>query len=299
MRLQRGVNATQVNQNAQHKLFVEGKDNQEIDPIIIKELLDNNDLTAVGVSTMGGCDNVRSAAQALIREYPSYYFLIDRDDQDPETVERSWQRFPNRDDYNMLIWHKRELENYFIDPDYIQKSSFLKSTTDIRKHILDECNRWIFLDAANLTLYSISRELRKTLPISHFRNRDEFRDQNAGILKLESLSIRMNDRKISIINILEQDTVKQIYLNFIQELSGGIIPLQYGSGSWLERMSGKEIFRAISNQCFEVRDLEGNLVKGKEQNKIIARELVKLPLEQQPSDFQQLISLLQNKIVSF
>jgi len=299
MRLQRGVNATQVNQDAQHKLFVEGKDNQEIDPIVIKELLDNNDLTAVGVSTMGGCDNVRSTAQALINEYPSYYFLIDRDDQDQETVNKSWQNFPNPDEYNMLIWHKRELENYFIDPDYLKKSTYLKSEINIRQSILDECNLRVFLNAANLTLYSIKRELRKPLPIRHFKNPDEFRDQNAGTLKLEGLAEAMDDRKMSVTTVLEKNAVNQQYIEFIQELSGGTIPLQYGSGSWLDRMSGKEIFGVIANQCFEVRSLAGNLVTGKEKNKIIAKELTKLSLEEQPSDFQELIRLLKNKVGEF
>ena len=299
MRLQRGVDATQVNQKAQHKLFVEGKDNQEIDPIVIKELLHNNGLTPVGVSTMGGCDNVRSAAQALMKEYPSYYFLIDRDDQDQETVDKSWQSFPDPDEYNMLIWHKRELENYFIDPDYIQKSSFLKSDIDIQQRILDECNLRIFLDATNLTLYSIQRELRKPLPIQRFRNPDEFKDQNAGTLKLEGLAAAMDDRKISVDTVLKKDAVNQRYIEFIKELSSGTIPLQYGSGSWLERMSGKEIFGVIANQCFEVKDVEGNLVRGKERNKIIAKGLVKLPVEQQPSDFQTLVSLLQKKVGIF
>jgi hypothetical protein len=299
MRVESGVNATQVNQDAQHKLFVEGKDNQEIDPIVIKELLDNNNLTAVGVSTMGGCDNVRSAAQALMKEYPSYYFLIDRDDQDQETVDRSWQSFPNPDEYNMLIWHKRELENYFIDPDYIKKSPRLKPEINIEQRILDECNLRIFLDAANLTLYSIKRELRKTFPIRHFKNPDEFRDQNAGTLKLNGIAAAMGERKISVTTVLEKDAVNQRYIEFIQELSGGIIPLQYGSGSWLERMSGKEIFRAIANQCFEVKSLQGQLVTGKDKNKIIAKELTRLPLEQQPADFQRLVSLLQNKVGRF
>ena len=299
MRVERGVNATQVNQDAQHKLFVEGKDNQEIDPIVIKELLDTNNLTAVGVSTMGGCDNVRSAAQALIKEYPSYYFLIDRDDQDQETVDRSWQSFPNPDEYNMLIWHKRELENYFIDPDYIKKSPRLKPQINIEERILDECNLRIFLDAANLTLYSIKRELGKTFPIRHFKNPDEFRDQNAGTLKLNGLAATIDDRKISVTTVLEGNAVNQRYLEFIQELSGGTIPLQYGSGSWLERMSGKEIFRAIANQCFEVEGAQGQLVTGKEKNKIIAKELTRLPLEQQPVDFQRLVSLLQNKVGIF
>jgi hypothetical protein len=299
MRLQRGGNATQVNQNAQHKLFVEGKDNQEIDPFVIKELLDSNELMAVGVSTMGGCDHVRSAAQALIYEYPCYYFLIDRDDQPQETVNRSWQSFPNPDQYNMLIWHKRELENYFIDPAYLEKSSFLKPEINIRQRILDECNRWLFLDAANLTLYSISRHLPKSLPIRHFKDRDEFKNQDEGLLKLGDLSTVINDIKTSVTTNLERDAIKQLYLGFIEELSGSTIPLQYGSGAWLARMSGKQIFRAIANQCFLVPDLEGNIVTGKEQNKAIARELVKLPLQQQPEDFQQLVSLLKSKVVAF
>jgi hypothetical protein len=298
MKLQRGINATQVNQNARHKLFVEGKDNQEIDPIVIKELLDNNNLTAVGVSTMGACDNVRSAAQALIKEYPSYYFLIDRDDQNQENIDKSWQDFPNPDKYNMLIWHKRELENYFIDPGYINQSIYLKPGIDIQNSILDECNLRLFLDAANLTLYSISRELRRPLPIPHFKNPAEFKDKDAGILKLDGLSA-MSEKQASVATVLEQDTVKNRYSEFIEELSGGIIPLRYGLGSWLERMSGKEIFRVLANQCFEVKDLEGNLVKGKEQNKIIAKELVKLPIQEQPQDFQNLVKLLHNKVGGF
>ena len=109
----------------------------------------------------------------------------------------------------------------------------------------------------------------------------------------------MQDRQISVDTALKKDAVNQRYIEFIEELSGGTIPLQYGSGSWLERMSGKEIFGVIANQCFEVKDVEGNLVRGKERNKIIAKGLVKLPVEQQPSDFQTLVSLLQKKVGIF
>ena len=79
MKFQRGGDATQVLQTAKHKLFVEGKDNQAIDPTVIQELLNNNELTAIEVQAMGSSDNVRSAAQALIHQHQSYYFLIDRD----------------------------------------------------------------------------------------------------------------------------------------------------------------------------------------------------------------------------
>jgi hypothetical protein len=296
MQLQRGVDPTLVNQNAKHKLFVEGKDNQEIDPVVIKHLLENNDLTAIRIESMGGCDNVRSAAQALIYQHPSYYFLIDRDDQSQETVDKSWQSFPNPDEYNMLIWHKRELENYFIDPEYIQASTFLKPDTDIRQIILDKCNGRLFLDAANLTLLSISRELRKPLPIEHFRNQQEFKDQEAGLLKLKSLSPRIDERKVSMTAILDENKIDRIYQDFIEELSGGHIPLKYSVGSWLERMSGKEVFRVIANRCFLVKDTEGNIVQGKEQHKAIAKQLAGLPLESQPTDFQQLVNLLKKKV---
>jgi hypothetical protein len=296
MRFQRGGDATQVLQAAKHKLFVEGKDNQEIDPAVIHELLNNNDLTAIEVQPMGGCDNVRSAAQALIHQHPSYYFLIDRDDQNQATVEQSWVKFPDPTAFNMLIWRKRELENYFIDPDYIGMSSFLKPDINVRQRILDVCCSRLFLDAANLTLLYLSRELRRPLAIGHFANPEHFKDEGEGISQLEQLAGQLEDKKTSVVAVLEKGFVKQKYSNFVNELSGGVYPLQYGSGTWLERMSGKEIFRVIANECFQVRNASNALLRGKEQNKQIAKELVSLPLEQQPSDFQGIVKLLKIRI---
>jgi hypothetical protein len=298
MKLQRGVDATEVLQKAKHKLFVEGKDNQEIDPVVIQELFNNNELTAIEVQAMGGCNNVRSAAQALIHQHSSYYFLIDRDDQNQTTVKESWLKFPDPNSYNMLIWRKRELENYFIAPEYIGKSSFLKPNVNINQRILKECNRRLFLDAANLTLYALSRDLQKPLNIKHFAEPDQFQNVNDGLLHLEQLS-GLVDKKTEVDNILKNDTVKELYVDFIKELSGGFLPLQYDSGTWLARMSGKEIFRVIANECFQVRDAANNLLTGKEQNKQIARQLAKLPLAQQPADFQELVDLLKKRVNSF
>lgn len=296
MRFQRGVDATQVLQGAKHKLFVEGKDNQEIDPAVLHELLNNNDLTAIEVQSMGCCDNVRSAAQALIHQHPAYYFLIDRDDQDQAIVDQSWDRFPDPNAYNMLIWRKRELENYFIDPDYIGKSTFLKPDIDVGQRILDVCSNRLFLNAANLTLLYLNRELRRPLTISHFANPEHFKNESDGVLQLEQLAGQLELKKISVAGSLEKDFVKQKYLNFINELSGGIYPLKYGSGTWLERMSGKEVFRVIANECFQVRDTSNALLRGKEQNKQIAKELVNLPLSEQPADFQDIVRLLKKRI---
>jgi len=295
MKLQRGVNSERVLQGAQYRLFVEGNNDQEIDPNVIQELLNENELTEIKVEVMGACDNVRSASQALIKHHPLYYFLIDRDDQELVKVEDSWRKFPDPDQYNMIIWRKRELENYFIDPAYIQKSSFLKPSANIRQRILKECRRRIFLDAANLTLHFLSRTLRQPLAIEHFKQPEDFKNENAGLTQLEQLS-KLTDKKTQVINILEQNSVKTIYCDFVIELTGGVQPLQYGSGTWLERMSGKEVFRVIANECFEVRDASNNILRGKEQNKQIAKQLVKGLLADQPADFQELVQILKRRV---
>ncbi|MFY9259803.1 MAG: hypothetical protein WAO71_04760 [Gallionella sp.] len=290
MILQRGAGVPRANH-----LFVEGKDNTEIDPVVMMDLLINNELTQIAVSAMGSCGNVRSAAEALISHHPTYYFLIDRDDRDAQTVDESWNNFSAPLSHNMLIWRKRELENYFIDPDYIGKSSFLRENTDIKTKVLIECNRRLFLDAANLTLLRTNRELQKPLRIDHFRKPEDFKNIDDGVLQLKGLT-GFEDRRNSDEANLTNSNVTAVYSDLVGNLSGGVFPLQYGSGTWLEQMSGKEIFRSIANECFKVRNRDGQLVIGKEQNKVIAKELVKLPIEQQPEDFQKLVSLLKERV---
>ncbi len=232
MRLQRGVDASRALQGAQHKVFVEGKDD-EIDPIVIGELLRANDLAQVEVRPMGGCDNVRSAAQALIRLHPSYYFLIDRD---------------------------------------------------------------VYLDAANLTLMDLHLELRKPFA-KHFRNPSDFSSEKEGESCLISLSC-VSEKSDNIVNILCKTSIQRKYKDFVEELTGGVYPLQYGSGSWIERMSGKEIFRAIAKSCFRVTDRDGKPLQGKEQHNEIAKALLSLPLAEQPEDFRKLFELLKERVMS-
>ena len=296
MKAQSGVDATRILQNAKHTLFVEGKDGQQIDPLVMKQLLVSNELTSVEVQPLGACDNVRSAAQALILQHPSYYFLIDRDDQNHETVEQSWNAFPDPAKHNMLIWRKRELENYFIDPEYLSKSKFLKPGVDLRLEILADCSKRLFLDCANLTLLAISRELNRPLAISHFANPNHFTDRHAGEAALGRLTPQLENRKDENGAALDSSHVNQLYCIFVDELSGGLPALQYASGTWLERMSGKEIFNNIANRCFTVSDNEGKLLIGKEKSKAIATDLVRLPLDQQPSDFRDIVDLLRIRL---
>ena len=295
MNFQRGVDATQVLLGSKHKVFVEGSSDEKIDPVVISELLKENGLPQIEVRSMGGCDNVRSAAQALIHDHPSYYFLNDRDDQHQDIVEASWSNFPNPDTHNMLIWHKRELENFFIDPDYICKSKWLKVTPNtLRQRIIKEFNRRIFLDAANLTLSALKRSIRIQFA-PDFSNLAQFMTKADGARILDE-SPELEEKRNSFTTIFEKNKVNKIYSDFVLELSGGNLPLQYGSGNWIERMSGKEVFRSIAGSCFRVEAADGTILQGKEQNKQIVKQLLELPLNQQPHDFQLLVSLLENRI---
>lgn len=297
MKVNVGGEAERVLQSAQHRVFVEGSQDEEIDPVVIRELLRNNGLSQIDVRPMGGCDHVRSAAQALIHDHPSYYFLVDRDDQDHDTVEQSWSNFPNPDTHNMVIWRKRELENYFIAPDYIERSSFLKlPIANIRQRILDECNRRIFLDAANLTLSALKRGIRKQFP-SDFSDPTQFQTEADGARQLET-SPGLEDQRRLAAGLFEKDAVNGIYSGFVRELSDRRLPLEYGSGTWLERMSGKEIFHSIAGLCFRVPAADGRILLGKVQNNEIAKELLALPLDQQPDDFQHLFRLLEARVKS-
>lgn len=297
MKVHVGGEAERVRQSAQHRVYVEGSHDEAIDPIVIKELLRNNGLTQIDVLPMGACDNVRSAAQALIHDHPSYYFLIDRDDQDHETVDLSWNNFPNPDTHNMVIWRKRELENYFIAPDYIERSSFLSVPIEnVRQRILDECNRRIFLDAANLTLAALKRGIRKQFP-SDFGDPAQFQTEADGARQLETSPGLEEHRKL-VADLFEKNVVNRIYSGFVLELSDSRLPLEYGSGTWLERMSGKEIFHCIAGPCFRVEAADGTILQGKVQNNEIAKALLALPLDQQPEDFQHLFRLLRARVKS-
>jgi hypothetical protein len=291
-----------IEQSNQHTLFVEGANEQEIDAIVLQELLKNNSLGFVKVQTMGACDNVRSAAQALIAHHPNYYFLIDRDNQDQKTVDDSWNKFPDPNAFNMLIWHKRELENYFIDPEYLAKSIYLKSNLNppLEQRILEYCNSRLFMEAANLTLSYLKNKLRevsitKTI-FKDFGNSALFNNEVNGWLQLEQRSNALDNTLAQIqSDFLDKHGIENIYKEFIKELSGGLPVLQYDCGSWLERMSGKEIFRHIANQCFEIDDAN-RILSSKEKNNQIAKQLVKLPINQQSDDFQKLVEILKNRI---
>jgi hypothetical protein len=58
-------------------------------------------------------------AHALYQYHHDYYFLIDRDHHNDEEIEQYWEKFPDESTDNPLIWRRREIENYFLIPEYL------------------------------------------------------------------------------------------------------------------------------------------------------------------------------------
>lgn len=297
MKVIKGVDASEALQRARHKVFVEGSNDEAIDPIVITALFRRNELSVVDVCPMGCCENVRNAAYAMIRHHPSYYFVIDRDDQSEQQVDESWDSFPNSEKANLVIWRKRELENYFIDPNYISKSRWLrrgKDRCDIENIVQRVANSRVFLDAANLTLLSLHRFMREPI-CEHFKNISNFSSKDDGEMMLRELR-ELNLKIQDISNKLSSSFVVEKYEEFVDMLTDGCYPLEFGRGKWLELMSGKEIFKCISGECFSVLDRNGHPIQGSKRNIEVAKELLQLSLDEQPSDFKMLVEKIRKVI---
>ncbi len=112
--------------NAGHILYVEGKPDS-IDVRVLSAIL------PVSVRPMGASFYIKSTAESLYKTHPKYYFLIDRDHYDDEMVEKYWAGFPSADTPNLLIWRKKEIENYFLDPTYLEQSSYFNRKSKKRR----------------------------------------------------------------------------------------------------------------------------------------------------------------------
>lgn len=294
MNVQTGVSSSQVLRGAGHVVFVEGGSDDAFDPTVIRELLRTNGLR-MEVRALGTCDNVVEAAKAMVWKHPTYYFLADRDGREQAFIEHSWTHFPANSTSNLIFWRKRELENYFIAPEYLCLSQFLVgSEAELRKLILEEAKRRIFLEAANLVLLRI-RSAVVTPPSAWFTQIEKFKNRQDALQELVN-SQALQERGDSIRDLLETTNRENMLDETLAMLAGGKAQPEYGVGEWLNLMSGKQIFRAIAGQVFRVTDASDTILQGNEQNNEVAKDLLKRPLAEQPDDFRQLVTLLRDKV---
>ena len=290
--------STDVLQDSKHVLFVEGKDDQAFDPVILSELFSKE----INVKALGSSPSIRSVAPALHASHPNYYFLIDRDFHftDEEISER-WENFPSEKTYNLLIWKRKEIESYFLNPEYLADSEYCKVSSGIlEKKILQMAEQRLSLDAANYVIISVREEIKS----SHIKKLckggkgDGFPDEASALQKLltELKKYPIRYKEIAD-NYLSTQKIEKKFYETLKLMTGGSKKLKFGNGNWLQMIEGKEILiKIINSSDFKVQYKNKKQAQGKEKTLEVIKKLLRNNSLFQPEDFNALQTLIDRKI---
>ncbi len=283
-----GIRPEEVRHQAQHVLFVEGNDENALDPTVLKELL------PIRIEPLGASFSIKSVAEALYPYHDTYYFLIDRDHHDNDFINRCWDNFPDSDTHNLLIWKRRELENYFLEPDYLVQSQFCQVEKDeLEQQILQFANKRLFLDAANHVIVSIREELKENW-IEKFSNPDEFSSKEVALEKLKRTN-KFEQHRTNVSNKVSTEEVERRFYECLELMTDGQDQLDFGRGDWLDMVQGKSVLTQVINSgSFQVRTLDGTALQGSEKLKETVKDLLRK--DEQPADFVELKRLITKRI---
>jgi hypothetical protein len=260
----------EIRQSARHVLFVEGSDQDAIDPMALSYLLEEQ----IRVEPLGASYHIRSAAEGLYKYHPDYYFLIDRDHYDDEYVNKCWNNFPDTETPNLIIWHRREIENYFLIPEYITKSKFISASHEqIFATIIRLCNERLYLDTANHVIISIREDLKRNW-IQLFTNPLEFKNKESAFTRLTEAGEFLSHKKVVSKTVHKKEIIKR-FEKVLADMTGGKDAIEHGYGKWIEMIRGKKVLSSIVGNCFQVKDTRGTTLQGKEKLNEIVKELLK------------------------
>ena len=286
-----GIRAEEVRQQSQHILFVEGRDQDSVDPKVLNELFSGG----LRIEPLGPSFSVRSVAEALHPHHPTYYFLIDRDHHEHDFVERCWKNFPDPDTHNLLVWRRREIENYFLEPRYLVRSEYCRVSEErLGEKILHFSNRRLFLDIANHVVISIREELKRNW-IEKFKNPDEFLTRDGALLKLKEANA-FDLHRTNVQNKVSTEEVERRFVDFLGRMTGEQDEIDFGVGEWLDLIQGKKVLAQIVNsECFQVATTNGNTLMGREKLNEVVKDLL-LKGTAQPDDFMALKKLIDTRV---
>lgn len=289
--VKRGIRPEEVRLQGRHVLFVEGS-KESVDPKVLNELFSNE----IRIEPLGPSFSVRSVAEALQPYHPTYYFLIDRDQYDDSFIDKCWNNFPDPDTNNLLIWRRREIENYFIDPDYLFQSEFCEVGQDaLEKKILQFANDRLFLDVANHVVIHIREELKENW-IKKFTNPEEFSTEQDALQKLQKANeFDLYSNKVQI--KVSPTELERRFSEFLERMTGGQEKLIFGVGEWLDLVQGKKVFSQVVNSaCFRVTKADDTPLSGREKINGIVEDLLRKGDAVQPRDFTRLKNLITARI---
>jgi hypothetical protein len=287
-----GVASQEVLQGAQHVLFVEGT-KEGLDVTVLHELV----MPKLRVEPLGPSFSVRSVATALHQFHPQYWFVIDRDDWDDAVVNASWANFPDPTKDNLLIWRRKELESYFLEPVWACNSRYTKPVTTpvaLQSWLAAEANKVLLLEAANRVLIAKRNRIKgctgNLLAVKDVQGctRDQVVEKLVASPLLASFASTTTSE-------LAELQVRTAFEDEVAKLSGGIDPLAWDQGRWRDLISAKPLFRSMVNQWFEVPDQsKGGKARltGRDAVRAVAVDLLKNHQDTMPADFSELKRIL-------
>ena len=287
-----GIRPEEVKFQRQHVLFVEGKDKQAIDPHVLNALFTRH----IRIEPLGPSFSVRSVAEALFGYHPTYYFLIDRDHYDDAAVNRFWANFPDPGTHNLLMWKRREIENYFLDPEYLHHSKYCQaSQDDVARQVLRLANERLFLDAANYVITSIREELKRKW-ITHFSDPAACASREIALRQLQQANeFKAHRQRVN--RIISPAEIEHRYHHVLDQITGSRVQVEFGHGEWLAMLRGKKILtQVVNSSCFRVEDQSGRLLTGKEKLNEVVKDLLRKAPSIQPPDFLELKRLIEQRI---
>ncbi len=288
LRVRTGIRPEEVRFDGQHVLFVEGNDANALDPTVLKELFDS----PFQIEPLGASFSVKSVAEALHPHHPTYYFLIDRDHHKIDFINHCWRNFPDPDTHNLLIWRRREIENYFLEPDYLVQSKFCKvEEGDLEQQILQFANKRLFLDAANHVVISIREELKRNW-IEKFSNPNEFSSKEMALKKLKRAN-EFEQHRTNVENKISVEEVERRFYECLEAMTQGQEQLAFGRGNWMDMVQGKSVLAQVINSgSFQV----AADIQGREKLKEVVKDLLRQAEDVQPADFVELKRLITRRI---
>lgn len=285
------ANPEQTRFDAESTLFVEGT----VDEYILNILVGDQ----IAVKPLGPSYSIRDVAQALHYHHPFYYFLIDRDaHHDDDFVSKCWNNFPDPEKHNLLVWKKKEIENYFLDKEFLSQSRYFEKNQDLDQEIVKHAGKRLYMDTANYVIISIREKLKKTW-INTFSSENRFRTKEDALRELLSAEAFKN-RPSDVSRKVSPDEIRNRFDRFLRKMTGGREPIVVGQGNWVNMIKGKAVLNSVINSsCFKVPPQGNRLIDDSKKyyTKVytVIADILKDPSCTLPDDFEELKKLISNR----
>lgn len=287
--IQTEIEPSDINNGSTRVLFVEGFD-KKTDASVLTDFFHNINIKGLGASL-----SLKSAASAFMECFPLYYFIIDRDGHTESDVNQAWDDFKNKKT-NLLIWRKKEFESYFLDPQLLLESRYIKKGVTeeaLQSKIIQFAKDKVYWYALRRTIVSLREKIKRnwiSIPKYHEGVFDSIQSSVDYILKSENY----HSHKRELPSVLEDDNVMRIYTSELQILTGGASELTWDVGSWLDLIPAKKVLNDVifSGNFFKrVGRLKGQKLSTQEELTFILNDLLSNE-DHVPQDFLELRNLL-------